>query len=125
MKRHQIGEWGEAVALRHLESKGYSIHARNWRTPEGEVDIVAQDDEMIVFVEVKTRTTHDFGWPEESITMTKRRHIQRAAWAYLQAHEMLDVMWRIDVIAIDRSLSGDVERLEHYVDAIDGETGVS
>jgi len=124
MRRRQIGEWGEAVALRHLESKGYCIHARNWRTPEGEVDIVAQDGETIVFVEVKTRTTHDFGWPEESITVTKSRRLQRAAWAYLQAHEMLDAMWRIDVIAIDRSSSGAVERLEHYVNAVDGEPGV-
>ena len=124
MRRHQIGEWGEAVALRHLESKGYRIRAQNWRTPEGEVDIVAQDDETIVFVEVKTRTTHEFGWPEESITVAKRRRLQRAAWAYLQAHEMLDVMWRIDVIAIDRSSSGAVERLDHYVDAVDDEPGV-
>jgi len=124
MRRRQIGEWGEAVALRHLESKGYCIRARNWRTPEGEVDIVAQDGDTIVFVEVKARTTRDFGWPEESITVAKRRRLQRAAWAYLQAHEILDAMWRIDVIAIDRSSSGAVERLEHYVSAVDGEPGL-
>ena len=124
MRRRQIGEWGEAVALRHLESKGYHIRVQNWRTPEGEVDIVAQEGDTIVFVEVKARTTRDFGWPEESITATKRRRLQRAAWAYLQAHEMLDAMWRIDVIAIDRSSSGAVERLEHYVSAVDGEPDV-
>lgn len=124
MRRRQIGEWGEAVALRHLESKGYRIRVRNWRTPEGEVDIVAQDGDTIVFVEVKARTTRDFGWPEESITAAKRRRLQRAAWAYLQAHEMVDAMWRIDVIAIDRSSSGTVERLEHYVSAVDGEPGL-
>jgi len=124
MRRRQIGEWGEAVALRHLESTGYRIRARNWRTPEGEVDIVAEDGDTIVFVEVKARTTRNFGWPEESITSAKRRRLQRVAWAYLEAHEMLDAIWRIDVIAIDRSSSGAVERLEHYVSAVDGEPGV-
>jgi putative endonuclease len=120
MKHHHIGAWGEEIASQYLEDKGYQILARNWRTPEGEVDLVAQEGETLVFVEVKTRTGRDFGWPEDSITRTKMRRLQRSALLYLSDHELIDIMWRIDVIAIDRSRAGDVERLEHYIDAVDG-----
>jgi putative endonuclease len=121
MDRQHIGAWGEECAMRHLHDQGYVVLARNWRAPEGEVDLVAQVGETIVFVEVKTRTTHEYGWPEDSITDAKRRRLQQVAWSYLQAHDLLDAAWRIDVIAIDRTSSGDVGRLEHYIDAIDGE----
>ena len=121
MKRHHIGAWGEEIASQYLEANGYQILARNWRTQEGEVDLVTQDGETIVFVEVKTRTSKDFGWPEESVTAVKRRRLQRAALAYLVDQNLSDILWRIDVIAIDRTSSGTVERLEHYIDAVDGE----
>jgi putative endonuclease len=125
MKRHHIGAWGEEIASQYLEAKGYRILARNWRTQEGEVDLVAQDGETVVFVEVKTRTSKDFGWPEESITATKRRRLQRSALAYLSDQDLIDILWRIDVIAIDRNQSGGVERLEHYIDAVDGERDIT
>ncbi|HEY44422.1 MAG TPA: YraN family protein [Anaerolineae bacterium] len=121
MKRHHIGAWGEDIASQYLEAKGYQIRARNWRTQEGELDLVAQDGETIVFVEVKTRTSKDFGWPEESVTPVKRHRLQRAALAYLLDQDLSDIFWRIDVVAIDRTSSGTVERLEHYIDAVDGE----
>lgn len=120
MKGHRIGAWGEEVASQYLEAKGYQILARNWRTQEGEVDLVAQEGETVVFVEVKTRTSKDFGWPEDSVTTTKQRRLQRSAMAYLMDQDLIDVPWRIDVIAIDRNRSGGVERLEHYIDAVDG-----
>jgi putative endonuclease len=125
MKRHRIGAWGEEIARQYLETKGYRILARNWRTQEGEVDLVAQDGETIVFVEVKTRTSKEFGWPEESITVTKRRRLQRSAMAYLSDQDLIDILWRIDVIAIDRNHSGGVERLDHYIDAVDGERDIT
>ena len=125
MKRHHIGAWGEEIASQYLEAKGYRILARNWRTQEGEVDLVAQDGETIVFVEVKTRTSKEFGWPEESITLTKRRRLQRSAMAYLSDQDLIDILWRIDVIAIDCNYSGGVERLEHYIDAVDGERDIT
>jgi putative endonuclease len=116
--RQEIGKLGERIALQHLMAKGYVIHCQNWRSREGEIDLVAKDDDQIVFVEVKTRTSHAYGWPEESITSAKRRHIKNAAWEYLDAHHLLDADWRIDVIAIDLSPSGHLERLEHYQNAI-------
>ena len=121
MKGHRIGAWGEEIASQYLEAKGYKILTRNWRTQEGEVDLVAQDGETVVFVEVKTRTSKDFGWPEDSVTTAKQRRLQRSAMAYLLDQDLMDVLWRIDVIAIDRNRSGGVERLEHYIDAVDGE----
>ena len=84
MKRHHVGAWGEEIASQYLEAKGYTILARNWRTQEGEVDLVAQDGETVVFVEVKTRTSKEFGWSEESITLTKRRRLQRSAMDIFQ-----------------------------------------
>ena len=125
MKAHRVGAWGEEVASQYLEAKGYQILARNWRTQEGELDLVAQDGETIVFVEVKTRTSKEFGWPEESITKTKRQRLQRSAMAYLMDHDLVDILWRIDVIAVDRDRSGCVERLEHYIDAVDGERDIT
>jgi putative endonuclease len=125
VKRHQIGAWGEEIASQYLEARGYKIHARNWRTQKGEVDLVAQDGETIVFVEVKTRTSKEFGWPEESVTASKRRRLQRVALAYLVDQGLSDVIWRIDVVAVDRNRSGGVERLEHYIDAVDGERDIS
>ena len=125
MKGHRIGAWGEEVASQYLEAKGYQILARNWRTQEGEVDLVAQEGETVVFVEVKTRTSKDFGWPEDSVTTTKQRRLQRSAMAYLMDQDLIDVPWRIDVIAIDRNRSGEVERLEHYIDAVNGEWDIA
>lgn len=111
--RQALGRWGEKLAGDYLEGKGYSIIARNERTPYGEIDIIAQNDritmddddsstQVTIFVEVKTRTTQSFGYPEDSITPKKQSNIISAATHYLQEHAQLDVDWRIDVIAIER-----------------------
>ena len=121
MRRQEIGAWGEELALHLLEAQGYDIRARNWRAPGGEVDLVAQDGDTVVFVEVKTRTGSRFGTPEEAVTAIKRRRLQRAAWAYLLAHDLLDAPWRIDVIAVDRSAGPGAPRIEHYQDAVDAD----
>ncbi len=123
--RQRVGKLGERIALQHLVDNGYIVLCQNWRAREGEIDLVVKDGEQIVFVEVKTRTSHAYGWPEESITLAKRRHMQKAAWEYLDAHQLLDTDWRIDVIAIDLSPSGRLERLEHYQYAVgyDGDPG--
>lgn len=120
MKREEVASRGEGLARRHLEGLGYRIHAHNWRCREGEIDLVAEDGETLVFVEVKTRTGRQFGPPEESITRAKRRHLQQAALAYLEAHNLSDTSWRIDVIAVDLAGSGVASRLEHYLNAVYG-----
>lgn len=97
-----------------------SILTRNWRAPEGEVDIVAVDRETIVFVEVKARASGTYGSPEAAVTERKQRRLQRTAWRYLQAHGQLEADWRIDVIAIEREADGSLGRLDHYRNAVQG-----
>jgi putative endonuclease len=121
MRSHELGKWGEDVAAEYLQSKGFIILDRNWRCEDGELDIVALDGEAIVVVEVRTRSSDTYGTPEESLTSQKRRHLQNAALAYLQKKDRLDAVWRIDVVAIDAHRSGDLERIEHYTNAIEGE----
>jgi putative endonuclease len=105
----ELGKWGEKLAADYLIKQGYSILAKNARTPFGELDLVAEQpdadtpgDDSIVFVEVKTRRSQSFGYPEESITASKREHIISAALHFLQEHPDLDCDWRIDVIAIEK-----------------------
>lgn len=100
MKHNQrIGKWGEDVAAGCLTQRGCEVIARNVRTPYGEIDIVAKQGEIIIFVEVKTRTTDKMGLPEESITARKRRHMLSAAEHYAAEHEFDH--WQIDVVAIE------------------------
>lgn len=120
MKKHRLGAWGEDVTEKYLQSKGYEILARNWRSPEGEIDLVAWDGDTFVFVEVKTRSSNVFGTPEESLTQRKRKRLQLAGLAYLDSIQSFDSNWRIDVVAIEVGSSGAVQRFDHYEDAIDG-----
>lgn len=115
----RLGEWGEAEARRYLETMGYFFVDRNYRALEGEIDLVMRDGDIVVFVEVKTRISNTFGAPEESVSKVKRQRLQRAAWAFLQEHEILDAPWRIDVIAIEASTNRTIQRLDHYPGAFD------
>lgn len=119
--RRDLGIWGEEVACEYLKAQGYQVLKRNVRTAEGELDIVAKQGDCFVFVEVKARGSQTFGSPEEAITHSKQRRLRRAAWAYLQEQELMDVTWRIDVVAIDGSLARGVRRLEHYEFAVGSE----
>lgn len=119
--RRDFGAWGEEIATEHLKARGYQVLERNVHTPEGELDIVAKQGEYLVFVEVKARGSQAFGSPEEALTKTKQRRLRRAAWAYLQAHGQVEADWRIDVVAIDGSLTHGVRRLEHYEFAVGSE----
>lgn len=108
--RQDLGRWGESLAGDFLLGKGYTIIARNERTPYGEIDLVAEcrseeeleNTEMLVFVEVKTRSSRKFGYPEESITARKKANLIAASQYYLQEHPELDMGWRIDVISIEQ-----------------------
>lgn len=118
MTRFSLGAWGEAQARDFLLRQGYTLLAGNWRSPEGELDLIAEVDGTLVFVEVKTRRTAAFGAPEEAISPRKIRHLIRSAAAYLEAHTTGDRAWRIDVIAITAGPGPRVIRLEHFADAI-------
>lgn len=121
MNRKKLGEFGERFAAQTLVNEGYSIRDRNWRVLEGELDIVAEREGVIVFVEVKTRVSDFFGNPEESITKQKQKRIVRAALAYLKAMQIEDADWRIDMVAVECNARGEVLRYDHYENAISGQ----
>lgn len=99
--RQKIGKWGETYAAQYLEEHGFHILARNVRTPYGEIDLVARQEDHLVFVEVKTRTNLNFGLPENAITARKLAHMVDSAQAFMaQNPELAGQGWQIDVIAI-------------------------
>lgn len=102
----ELGREGEDTAVRHLESSGYRILTRGFRMFRGEIDIVALDGDTLVFVEVKTRTSEDFGFPEEAVTPAKQSQIRKIARGYLIREKLGDIPCRFDVLAVDRSPEG-------------------
>ncbi|QCH24734.1 YraN family protein [Mycobacteroides salmoniphilum] len=109
--RAQIGSRGEDLAADYLRGDGFTILDRNWRCRYGELDIVAADGEVLVFVEVKTRTGRAFGTPAEAVTHTKLRRLRRLAGIWLAAQDGSWPAVRIDVIEI--RLSGSVPEITH------------
>jgi putative endonuclease len=99
--RREVGQGGEQRAAEYLKRQGYTIVERNWRTPFGELDIVARLGKELVFVEVRTLESRNLLFPEESVGAGKQRRLARLATAYVQ-HAKFEGDWRIDVIAIDR-----------------------
>ena len=98
--RTRLGNRGEELARQYLERQGYRVVARNYRCAWGEIDLVAQEGEELVFVEVRTRRGDAFGTPEESITPAKARHLVASAQEYLQERGPENAPWRIDFIGI-------------------------
>ncbi len=95
--------------MNHLIHLGYQILDRNVRTPYGELDIVAQMGEVVVFCEVKARTSLAFGYPETSVNARKMKHLIDSAQYYVQNHPELSGSWRMDLIAIRRLVGRDPE----------------
>ncbi|MDH5507960.1 MAG: YraN family protein [Anaerolineae bacterium] len=112
--KQALGRWGEAMAAKYLSQKGYAIIERNFRTEYGEIDLVAKIEQTVVFVEVKTRTTPSYGYPEEAITAEKMEHMWAAAQAYIQAHSEAQTDWRIDVIAIINLGKNSTPEITHF-----------
>ena len=99
-QRQSLGKRGEDLACEELERRGYTIVDRRFRTRCGEIDIVARDAGVLVFVEVKTRSGGNFGTPFESVTWKKRQRLSRMAASYVFLKRIADVPCRFDVIAI-------------------------
>jgi putative endonuclease len=118
--RRRLGDFGEAAAVAHMQKQGYRLLVRNWRCPLGEIDLVAQQDDQVVFVEVRTRRGSNAVAPEESVTPTKQQRLIALAYAYLEAHELPDsTPWRIDVIAVIIGSNGHIARLTHLPTAVE------
>ena len=100
LERQRLGQLGERAAARFLKKKGYHILEKNYRVRSGEVDIVAREKGSIVFVEVKTRSSAEFGLPEESLSSRKKVHLTKTALSYLAHHSIRDRDCRFDVVAV-------------------------
>lgn len=103
MKRSVLGKLGEDLAVKHLSGIGYKIIERNFRIRGGEIDIIALDGSTLVYVEVKTRSSHQFGLPEEAVNPRKLKFLARAAKFYRNNRKYLKLpeLERIDVLAVD------------------------
>jgi putative endonuclease len=107
------GNKGEQVAAEHLQQAGATILARNWRAKWGEIDIVARIGEVVVFVEVKTKTGHLYGEPWEMINQWKVEQVKRMGELWCVEHNYRGRV-RLDVVGVWLTESGDVERVEHW-----------
>jgi putative endonuclease len=122
MSRHNIalGKFGEMVAESHLIKLGATVLARNYRSEPGEIDLIVEHDTDLVAVEVKTRTDLDLEAPEEAVSRWKLRRMANGLTTFATDNDMLERHWRLDVVAIDVDLDGNVTRCEHIRDAYDG-----
>lgn len=114
-QRISLGRWGEEQARRYLRCRLYRIIATNYRTPGGEIDIIARRGSVVAFVEVKTRRGQRCGYASEAVTVRKQQQIIRAAHWFLARQSATDWQPRFDVIAIQ--VQGDSHVIEHLIDA--------
>lgn len=109
-----IGEKGEAIAFHYLKKKGYKVIEINWRYKKAEIDLITQKDDLLVVVEVKTRTSEEFENPKEAVTIGKQKNIVKAADAYIQEKE-IDLECRFDVVSV--LILAEKITVEHIEDA--------
>ena len=116
--RQGLGRTGERLAADALMNKGYRILERNFRCRYGEIDLVAEDEHDLIFVEVKARRGTSYGLPEDALTFFKRRKLLELASYYLDLHTCADRSWRIDVVAVQFSSGGKLEEIRIYQHAV-------
>ena len=114
-----LGQLGEAAAARYLKRLGYVIVARGSHIRRGEIDLIAVDGRTLVFVEVKTRVSHDAGHPAEAVDREKQRRLTRLAMVYLKRHHLLENPARFDVIAITWPKTQRRPTIEHFKNAFE------
>jgi putative endonuclease len=117
MTKHnqRIGRWGEDAVAVYLAERGYEIVARNVRTPYGEIDIIAKQADITIFVEVKTLRSSKNFFPEQNVTARKREHMLACAECYAADNEINH--WQIDVIAVEGKV-GLEPKITHFENAI-------
>ena len=127
-----MGDWGEEVAGKFLEARGFRILDRKYRCPRGEIDLVAMEGEELVFVEVRTRRSNLYGTPAESITPAKARRLVSTCHHYLQNRRRVQDSgmgirgasretvsgWRIDLVAV-QPVRGKAPRIDHLRSAVE------
>jgi putative endonuclease len=119
MDRQEIGKLGERAAQKFLKKRGYRIRETGFRCRHGEIDIIAQKKDWLVFVEVRTKSNLEFGTPEESITQAKKDRLIASALTYTVTHQDIPSLWRMDVVAIELDGKGKPKRIELIENAIE------
>ncbi|MDD4238657.1 MAG: YraN family protein [Desulfotomaculaceae bacterium] len=117
IRRKLLGRQGEDAAARYLEKNNYQVLCRNYTCRLGEIDIVARERDFIVFIEVRSRSSDDYGLPQESVTNRKKMKLRQLAWHYLKAVGQTNASCRFDVIAVLFAGEGRVKKLEHIENA--------
>lgn len=112
MTKIQDGNHGETLACKYLQKLGYKILERNYRIRGGEIDIVAKDKDTLVFIEVKTRWSHEYGPPAESMTPWKIKFLLKTARFYIQKIGWGDKEYRLDFVGVDFSGSKENPKIE-------------
>ncbi|MBO8167776.1 MAG: YraN family protein [Thermoanaerobacteraceae bacterium] len=108
----RLGKIGEQAAVKYLKGKGYHILEQNYRCPYGEVDIIAKDKGVLVFVEVKSRTSDKYGTPLESVDIYKQKKLRQLAAYYLHGQEQFFGQCRFDVVGVVLSKKGEVREIK-------------
>lgn len=114
-----LGRRGEDAAARYLRKLGYIIVARGHRDQIGELDLVVVDGRTVVFVEVKTRSSHDAGHPADAVDEAKQRRLTRLALSYLKRHDLLECSARFDVVAVTWPAGRGQPAIEHFQNAFE------
>lgn len=117
LKRKMLGRRGEEAAARYLEKNSCNILSRNYRCKLGEIDLIALDRGVLVFVEVRSKSSDQFGLAQESILRKKQMKLRQVAWCYLKAEGKTGKDCRFDVIAVRFDRDGLVCRIEHIENA--------
>ncbi len=100
MQKKELGKKGEEIALRFLKKKGYRLIEKNYVCKMGEMDIIAKEKDTLVFIEVKTRTSTEFGPPQLAVNSRKQRQLSKVALNYLNEKRLKDVKARFDVVSV-------------------------
>ena len=118
-EKNITGRSGEVEALGFLKRKGYKILETNYRTPFGELDLIAKKGDFTVFIEIKARITSSLGPPYISVTKAKERHLIKSALSYLKRYGLVDSYWRIDVVSVKLNSNYEVEDIEIIENAVE------
>ncbi|MDD5269663.1 MAG: YraN family protein [Candidatus Omnitrophica bacterium] len=117
MRKKELGDLGEDLAARYLTAHGYVILEKKFRCRSGEIDIIALDKEVLVFVEVRSRSDEEHGMPYETVNGIKRRHIRRVALTYQARHGLLEHDSRFDCVSVVFIDEDNVKSIELIKDA--------
>ena len=116
-QRISIGKQGEQLAQEYIRQQGYTLLEKNFRCKVGELDLIAKDRHMVVFLEVRTKTSTAYGPAYNSVTPHKQRQVKRVALFYIAQHNLVNTQFRFDVIGITLNPQSGEHRLDHIQNA--------